>query len=181
MKRFFIAAALALLAVGPSLAQEAPAPSQVEAAVSEEKLALVRRFFDVGRVARTTEDAMRAMIPIAAEQAMQQHPSLTTEHRQALVESMIESVKPTAARILDRFAPIYAQAFTTEELTTIIAFYETPAAQALLDKQPQLMATTTQITRELIPEFEAEMLRRFCGKVDCFSTVPEWAPEANAS
>jgi hypothetical protein len=181
VKHFVIAAFMALMAAGPSLAQDTRPPTEAPRVVTAEKEALVRKFFEVGRVARTTEDAMRAMIPLALEEAVQKNPSLTAEHRNALVAAMHESVGPTAAKILDRFVPIYAQAFTTEDLKTIIDFYQTPAAQTLLDKQPQLMASTTDITRELIPEFQVDVLTRFCRKVDCFKAIPDWDPEASAS
>ncbi|MBE9063129.1 DUF2059 domain-containing protein [cf. Phormidesmis sp. LEGE 11477] len=60
--------------------------------------------------------------------------------------------------------PIYAQHFTIEDLDAIIAFYRTPAGQAVIEKMPMVLQDSLLvgqhwgmgIAQEIIEELEAE-------------------------
>jgi len=55
-------------------------------------------------------------------------------------------------------AAVYAEVFSEEELREIIAFYQSPLGEKLLDRMPELMQKSMQITqdriRPMMPEFE---------------------------
>ena len=46
------------------------------------------------------------------------------------------------AKIKDGFVQVYRETFSQEEIDGIIAFYQSPAGQAFIDKQPALMKNT---------------------------------------
>ncbi len=48
----------------------------------------------------------------------------------------------------DDFISIYAQTFTEDEMKGIIAFYKSPSGQALLQKQPQLMQKSLELSQK---------------------------------
>jgi hypothetical protein len=62
------------------------------------------------------------------------------------------------------FVSIYDETFTVEELQGINMFYKSPAGQALLAKQPELITRSIQKTQQLMvdtgPEIQ-KMAREF--------------------
>ena len=51
-------------------------------------------------------------------------------------------------RLKPRFVSLYKETFTDEEIQGLIAFYESPAGQALLAKMPLLMQRSMALTQE---------------------------------
>jgi hypothetical protein len=53
---------------------------------------------------------------------------------------------------------VYADTYTEEEVDGILAFYKSPAGQAMLQKMPQLMqrsmAVSQQLMSDLMPEIQ---------------------------
>lgn len=62
------------------------------------------------------------------------------------------------------FISLYAGTYTEEELDGLIAFYKSPVGQTMLEKTPELMAKSTELTqqrmREVQPEFK-QMIEDF--------------------
>jgi len=52
------------------------------------------------------------------------------------------------AKIKDGFVQVYRETFTQEEIDGIIAFYQSPAGQAFIDKQPALMKNTMALMQQ---------------------------------
>ena len=48
---------------------------------------------------------------------------------------------------------IYVNVYTEEEIREIIAFYRSPAGQALLDGMPQAMEQTMLVTQQMMQDF----------------------------
>ena len=62
------------------------------------------------------------------------------------------------------FISLYASTYTEEELDGIIGFYKSPVGQTMLEKTPELMTKSTELTqqrmREVQPEFN-QMIEDF--------------------
>jgi hypothetical protein len=92
------------------------------------------------------------------------------EHANADYKSFQKRVMAKAFEIMDfegakdDIQALFAELFTLEELKGIVEFYKSPAGQSMLDKQPQVMQRSFEITQEkmkaLIPELQA-MSREF--------------------
>jgi hypothetical protein len=56
---------------------------------------------------------------------------------------------------------VYADVFSEEEITGIVAFYKTPIGHAMLDKMPLLMSKSMEISQRrmagLMPEIQRQM------------------------
>jgi uncharacterized protein len=52
------------------------------------------------------------------------------------------------AKMKEPFTKIYRETFTQEEVDGLIAFYESPAGKALINKQPELMKNTMAVMQE---------------------------------
>jgi hypothetical protein len=86
------------------------------------------------------------------------------EARQAMAGSMkVTLEKFSWAKMEGMFVEIYAEVFTVEELEGIISFYESPAGQKFIAKQPELMAKTMEkmqtVMAELMPAIQAEAMK----------------------
>jgi uncharacterized protein len=55
------------------------------------------------------------------------------------------------------FINLYASTYTEEELDGILAFYRSPAGQKMLDKTPELMTKSTEITQQKMREVQPQL------------------------
>ena len=90
---------------------------------------------------------------------------LSAEEMAEAQKCMKKSMKPVMekfcwANMKDMFVDIYAEVFTAEELQGIIKFYESPAGQKFVVKQPQLTQVTMQkmqaVMAEIMPQIQKE-------------------------
>jgi len=84
--------------------------------------------------------------------------------RQAMAGTMkVTLEKFSWAKMEGMFVDIYAEVFAAEELEGIIAFYESPAGQKFIAKQPELMAKTMEkmqgVMAELMPAIQKEAMK----------------------
>jgi len=61
-------------------------------------------------------------------------------------------------RIKGDFISVYSETYTEDEMKGIIAFYQSPAGQAFLKKQPQLMQRTIEVSqkwmKDILPKIQ---------------------------
>jgi hypothetical protein len=55
------------------------------------------------------------------------------------------------------FISLYASTYTEEELDGIIAFYKSPVGQKMMEKTPELMSKSTQITQQKMSELQPQL------------------------
>ena|SRR5579875_854106 len=55
------------------------------------------------------------------------------------------------------FITLYASTYTEEELDGILGFYRSPVGQKMLEKTPELMAKSTELTQQKMRELQPEM------------------------
>ena len=64
-------------------------------------------------------------------------------------------------KVKPEYTKVYADVFSEEEITGIVAFYKTPIGQAMLAKMPQLMSKSMEISQrrmaDLMPEIQRQM------------------------
>ena len=62
-------------------------------------------------------------------------------------------------KIKEDYIVLYAETFTEEEMKGVIAFYKSPAGQAFLQKQPELIKRSTELAQKkmmkLMPKIQA--------------------------
>jgi hypothetical protein len=63
-----------------------------------------------------------------------------------------EKIKPTVVEV-------YAETYTDQELNGILAFYRSPAGQALISKSPQLMNRTMQLVQTQMGQVQPQILQ----------------------
>jgi hypothetical protein len=70
---------------------------------------------------------------------------------------LIEAANSRVDEIGDQMAGVYARAFTVDEMRQLIAFYQTPVGQKLLEKSPTLVQESMSIGRAWGQRLGAEL------------------------
>ncbi|MEQ1769801.1 MAG: DUF2059 domain-containing protein [Devosia sp.] len=111
---------LALLSPGLAMAQEIP-PEQMELGRKYVKLVGYEGIYQLTLV-RQAQDTFKTLAP--------QNAALEKEIADA-IKKVLDGYKGKDADLLDQYARLFATTFTPDELTQLVAFYETPVGQKL--------------------------------------------------
>lgn len=147
IKRILTVAALSCaLTVWPTAAADNP-PSD----------ASIKQLLEVVQ-ARKLAEAMTAQMGAMMKQAMEQatHGEQVPPRVQQDIEKRQAEMMAAAKEVLDwsKMEPVYIRvyqkSFTQEEVDGLIAFYKTPAGQALVNKMPTVMQNAVKETQQLM-------------------------------
>ena len=159
--RILLAALLALLATaGPALAQQPADDARID------------RLIEISRT-RQTLDAMLPQIEASQRQMAAQMAGgreLDAAQQQRLdriLEGSAAAIRKALAweNLAPMYRDIYRQTFTGEDIDAIVAFYETPTGQRMLDKMPQLMQNTMAAMQRLVVPMLQDMERELAAEV----------------
>lgn len=149
-----------------AIAQNAPDPAKE--AKAEELFTLMHMDRTYGQLmsqlTEQTDQMLKQMLP---EEAMTGEQAKQLDAFRAKVNAMVvqqmswDALKPDYVRL-------YADTYSAAELDGIIAFYHSPAGQAMLDKTPELMKASSSIAmshmgqvepklRQMIDEFDKQI------------------------
>lgn len=171
----------ALIVAWPAGAQSSP-PAARSAPVNAKSEALVRRYLAAIHFEKLLDTMVAAMLPLMTDGMIKEHPDITPEQRQMIADTVRDTMREKfVPQMLDRMVPIYASTFSEPELEAIVTFYESPAGRAITEKAPSLAPKSAEITRELMPQFQGEIIRRLCAKIDCLAQKPAAPPKPRAS
>jgi hypothetical protein len=96
-----------------------------------------------------------------------QRTDISTDKKEVVRKSIETSINSTLEKfswekMKPMFIDIYAEVFTAKELNDVITFYESPAGQKFVVKQPELMRVTMQkmqaLMAEIMPELQKEIV-----------------------
>lgn len=170
-------AALAILA-GPAMADTAPAAqanAQASVQPDAKKLALVHRYIADTKLESLINSLGNQMVGAMSAQMLDAQkgmkPAEKTAVQQAIQETMAEEFPTFSKKMIGAIEPVYAEAFSEQELTELVAFYESPTGRSLIEKTPQVAQRTNQLLLAFVPEFQqrvqASMVKRLCAKGYC--------------
>jgi hypothetical protein len=178
MKRIGVggAALAALLWIGsqPAAAQPAPQPqAQPEPAEAPAPAASPRQLELAGQLLGATgvDTAMAAMMHnMTAQIAASANRNLSPQ-AQAKAEIIAQAEDHMFAkltpRIVEMMRTAYARTFSEQELSDLIAFYQTPAGREAVTKMPQLLSSVTSQMLEMMPQIRRDMGEEICAKLAC--------------
>ena len=147
---------IALLTLGtfsaPSIAQESE--------ISPEHLALARKYVEATDRSGVYEVALVQTAVQTMQQIIQQNPNLVQQTDEAISKTL-EEFKGKKGDLLDQFARLYALQLSTEELQTIVAFYESPVGLKLAT----VNAANNQSMQDVMKVFQVNLNQEFFAKV----------------
>jgi uncharacterized protein len=153
MNRLSTAALLLCLTIAPSLrADDAAKRAKVEELLQVTK---VNQLMD-----QMTQQMTTRMKTMAAQQTANRNVNPVQQKTIDDYIQQIQSITRSAVAWDKVKGPItqnYVETYTDEELDGIIAFYRSPAGQALINKSPQLMAKTMQLVQTQMTEVEPQI------------------------
>lgn len=145
-----IAFAALLLGAAPLHAQE----------ISPEQLDLARKYVELTDRAQVYEISVVQTGIDTYQTLLAQNPELSTELDE-VVGNTVQAYRGRKNELIDQFARVYAQRFTTDELTEIVAFYESDLGQKLsqqnFEANQQLTAIVGIFRQNLNIEFLAQV------------------------
>jgi len=140
----------AMTAVVPAHAQEVP----------PEQLQMARKYIDLTDRGAVFETTVVEMGIETMRQIITQNPEIQQETSDAIGE-VIKTYNGRKGELLDQFARVYALYFSLEELTEIVAFYESPVGQKLATANSELNEDIRRVlqvyTNNLRTEFFAKV------------------------
>jgi len=145
----------------------APMAHAADAAPDPAKVALVKRYFAALHFNQLMSGMMKQMAPALMAQAKAQHSEITEAQSQAVADAMSETMNDFVPKMTDAMIPVYADIFTTEELTKLDEFYEGPVGQSIVAKMPEATQKMMPVMMRLMPDLQADMMKNLCAKIDC--------------
>ncbi len=127
--------------------------------------ASIKRLMEISNSKKLVDSAllqMNSIMKTTMKQALADQ-ALTPEQQKIMLETqdkLTDVVKEemTWDTLEPMFLDIYQKTFTQKEVDGMLAFYKSPAGQAVIKKMPQVMQTTMQITQarmsKLIPKMQ---------------------------
>ena len=151
MRRLAVVSTVILLAVaGAARADEASKKAKIEELF---QLTDVERM--LGQVLGQVRSMQTAQFERMAMSAEERSRAREIQDRiQTLVARVLswEKIKP-------QYVTLYAETFTEEELDGMLAFYRSPAGQAMRAKMPALMQKSMALTQQMMRELQPEMTK----------------------
>lgn len=150
---------LILLQTMPGVARaQDTAPQNVDPA----KAALVERYFEAISMEKLMNGILESMLASLAEDS-----DLPPQQSKIIQTAALEAFESVHDDMFGTYIALYADAFTLEELESLVAFYESPTGRSLMAKTLVLTQQSGEIYQQFQPRIEAEMMRRVCSQIDC--------------
>ena len=134
------------------------------AAPSPQQLDLARRYIDATHMSDSLASSMKAVRPMLMTQA---GADLAPDQRTLIEESMDKVYAQFLADYVKRMEPILAEVFSQDELTQLVAFYESTAGKALLAKGPELQSKVVPLVTQMAPELQDNLKAEICARTVC--------------
>jgi uncharacterized protein len=140
---------------GPALAQTAPD------AARQSRLALSERYLELTQGGDLIKEIREQL------EADYGETELPEAQRVWFVERMTVVLEEVVAATLVELRDDVADSFTSEELETAIAFYDSPVGRSVVRKQMALNAELQQIMMRLLMPRVTELMEKYCLRFDC--------------
>jgi hypothetical protein len=149
-----------LLTFSPAFAQNAAAPS--ESRPTDESLRQLLEITEAKKLVESLPQKVDSMMTAALQQRLQD--KVVSPQQQQLIDVMRTKFVALIKEELDwsvlepEYIKLYADSFSQSEIDSLIAFYRTPAGQAVVRKLPLVMQGVMSMTQQrmarLIPKIQ---------------------------
>lgn len=147
---FALAFAFATPAMAPAMAQ---APKPVDPAA----LAQAKIVFEKSGAAAIGQQMSSAIMNAQKARLEQANPGKTAEINE-VVGLMQAEFNKQLPPMIDAIAAIYAQHFTTEELTQLSAFYDSPVGRKMIKEMPQILTETMTVAQTFAQKITMDVM-----------------------
>ncbi|MDP1912496.1 DUF2059 domain-containing protein [Brevundimonas sp.] len=165
--RFMIVCLAAIFAVvafpaAPSAAQQV---EQAATSPSPRRMALTRQYLDL-LMTDQFEGVLHQMLGAEFENDSEIQ-AMPDEDRRMLLSLTAELTADMVPQMITEMVPVYAATFTEEELTALVAFYDTPLGRSIADKSIEVMPEADRAVMSVVPQLLEKMATRMCQHYGC--------------
>lgn len=128
--------------------------------ISADKKAQIQELFEVMGLDEQINGGFEAMLGVVDQ--MSARMQLNAQQKNQLTNIYRDWFKYDIdhAAMQEKFVQLYADAFTSDEVDKLVAFYKTPTGQKFLEKSPGLMKRGAQIGMQEAKSKEDELMQR---------------------
>lgn len=175
LKTICLAVALATATLSPAVAVAQQSQRAAAPAPSARQLELTRQYLGL-MMTDQFETAIRQMI---ADQTANEADirDLPEADRRFIVDLTAELTTQMVPQMIEQMVPVYAAAFTVEELEALVAFYDTDLGRSIARKSVEVMPEANRAAMSVMPQMLTKMAARVCQRYDC---TPEELAELEA-
>lgn len=115
---------------------------------SDEAIQAATALIETTELKKQLEEGYKVSLPLIEQQAknIKLSPELTEEYLQVFIDWYVKDIDHGS--LLSKIIPIYAEAFTIEELKELEAFYQTPLGKKTLKALPHITTEITKLSTE---------------------------------
>jgi len=178
--RFWVVLLSGLIMASGAMAQVKATPqAQGSDQPSLRQQQLSRRYVELTQTDQL-EATLRTLI-VGEAQADESLRDMPAEDRTFLVDLATELTIDLLPQMLDRLVPVYARTFSEEELTALVAFYDSDLGRSIADKTIASIPQTDAAIMSVMPQLFNKMAARICARYGCDPTEMRAAMEAGTS
>lgn len=165
--RFLIVCLATAIAVAtlPATPAAARSTEQTAAPPTARMTALAREYLNL-TMTDQFEGVVRQMLGAEFENDSEMQ-ALPEEDRRMILNLTAELTADMVPQMITEMVPVYATTFTEEELTALVAFYETPLGRSIADKSIQVMPEADRAVMSVVPQLLEKMATRMCQHYGC--------------
>lgn len=135
---------------------------QTTTAADQSSRESVMKFFAAMKIeqqAQQVQDLMMNQVTQSIQTMVDSDPKLSPEQKRKIIDSItpelafFRTLYPIAEMLQD-MAPVYQKHFTDTDFNQIIAFFESPVGQKMLNESPKMMQESMQV---IMPKMSARM------------------------
>lgn len=131
---------------------------------NDEKIQLAQELMNVTNMDQILDQTLNLLFQNISASIRQKHPNVPDRAFDILFEEMSLGFQQSNKKLEEKFAPIYAEAFSAEELKLIIDFQSSPVGQKALKLFPVITQKAAVISQETyaaaLPDIMAKFQKR---------------------
>ena len=127
---------------------------------------LVLKYLDAIEFDKTMDAMTATMIQIQTA-SYPERSGASSEILTAIGDVTTEVMRELRPAMMERYVALYAEVLTTDELSALVRFYESPTGRSITSKTPLLTQRSGPIVEELMPQMQQMMSQRLCSRVKC--------------
>ena len=129
--------------------------SSTAVASTESHRQAVEEMLSISRVDKMIEPMMENVMSVMQQQMSQveipeDKKPIVEKYNQKIIETLRQEMR--WERMKDDFVNLYLDVYTEEEIRGLTEFYKSPLGQKMLDKMPELMQASLQISQGLLQQ-----------------------------
>ncbi|WP_298100798.1 DUF2059 domain-containing protein [Brevundimonas sp.] len=166
MRLMIVCLATALAATTlPAVPVAAQSSGQTTAAPSTRSSELARQYLNL-IMTDQFEGVVRQMLGTEFENDAEMQ-ALPEEDRRMILSLTAELTADMVPQMITEMVPVYATTFTEEELTALVAFYDTPLGRSIAGKSIEVMPEADRAVMSVVPQLLEKMAGRLCQHYGC--------------